>query len=259
MAQGQGAGGPAVMALAKRIIPSLLCRGRTLVKGTAFDSWRSVGHAAQAVRIHQARGVDELLLLDITATAEGRGPDLGLVEELSQDCFMPISVGGGVRTLEHVRDLLKAGADKVVVNSAAIEDPHILRRIADAVGSQALVASIDVREGSVYGRCGQKLTKFHPVWWAMRCAARGAGEILLTSIEREGKLEGYDLQMVHDVSHAVGVPVIAAGGAGTYEHLLEALRIGADAVAVGAMFQFTDATPKGAAQYLAQAGVEVRL
>lgn len=247
------------MALAKRIIPSLLCRGRTLVKGVAFDSWRSVGHAAQAVRVHQARGVDELLLLDVAATAEGRGPDLSLVEELSEDCFMPLAVGGGVRTVQHVRDLLKAGADKVVVNSGAIEDPQLLRRLSDAVGSQAIVASIDVREGSVYGRCGTKLTKFHPVWWALRCEARGAGEILLTSIEREGRLAGYDLTLIRWVSEAVGIPVIAAGGAGTYQHLLEGLEAGASAVSAGAMFQFTDATPKGAAQYLKEKGVEVRL
>jgi len=247
------------MGLAKRIIPSLLVRGRVLVKGVAFDSWRSVGHAAQAVRVHQARGVDELLLLDVAATAEHRGPDLQLVEELSEDCFMPLSVGGGVRTVDDVRELLKAGADKVVVNSAAIEDPHLLRRLADTVGSQAIVASIDVREGSVYGRCGTKLTKFHPVWWAMRCQARGAGEILLTSIEREGRLEGYDLQLVHDLSHAVQIPVIAAGGAGTYEHLLQALKAGASAVAAGSMYQFLDLTPAGAARYLQDHGVEVRL
>lgn len=247
------------MALAKRIIPSLLCRGRTLVKGTAFDSWRSVGHAAQAVRVHQARGVDELLLLDITATAEGRGPDLSLVEELSQDCFMPLAVGGGVRTVAHVRGLLKAGADKVVVNSGAIEDPDLLIRLSDAVGTQAIVASVDVREGSVYGRCGTKLTKFHPVWWALRCQARGAGEVLLTSIEREGALQGYDLNLVRGVAQAVEIPVIAAGGAGTYEHLLEAIQAGADAVAVGAMFLFTDQTPAGAARYLREHGVEARL
>lgn len=246
------------MGLARRVIPTMLVRGRTLVKGKRFQSWRSVGHAMQAARIHQERGVDELVILDIAATEEGRGPDLAMVEELTAKCFMPIAVGGGVRSVQHVKDLLRAGADKVVIGSGAIEVKNLLQDCCNAVGAQAIVASMDVKEGRVYGRCGTRSTNFHPVWWALRLAARGAGEILVTDVEREGTLEGYNLTLVQHVAAAVKVPVIAHGGAGIYAHMLEAVQAGADAVAAGAMFQFTDATPKGAAQYLARNGVEAR-
>lgn len=215
------------------------------MKGVAFDSWRSVGHAAQAVRIHQARGVDELCLLDISATKEGRGPDLKLVSELTENCFMPLAVGGGVRSIEDVRALLSAGADKVVVRSAG---PEFMEKAAPVVGCQALVAALDV--GPETRDCVED---------AKRWADAGAGEILLTRMELEGALTGYDLNIIHEVSHAVDVPVIAHGGAGTYEHMLQAIEAGASAVAAGSMFQFTDQTPRGAAEYLAARGIEVRL
>lgn len=233
--------------LAKRIIPTILCRDWQLVKGIAFDSWRSVGLAAQAVRIHQARGVDELCLLDISATKEGRGPCLALVEDLANACFMPLSVGGGVRSVQDVRDLLHAGADKIVIGSSI----RTIRDAASIVGSQAIVASVDVRNGMVRG--------VPPDVWAITMERYGAGEILLQCVERDGTLAGYDLALIRKVSQAVSIPVIASGGCGTYEHMAEAILAGADAVAAGAMFQFTDATPKGAAQYLATQGMEVRL
>jgi cyclase len=247
------------MALAKRVIPVMLCRGRTLVKGKGFDSWRSVGHAAQAARIHQARGVDELVLLDIAATPEGRGPDLGLIEELAAECFMPLAVGGGVRSIEDVRALLKAGADKIVVCTAATRDPTFIAQVAHVVGRQALVVAIDYRERLVYTHCGQQATCFHPVWWAIRAAVRGAGELLLTDMDREGAMAGYDLGTISEVAAAVDIPVIAHGGAGSYEDMSEAIKAGASAVAAGALFQFTDATPKEAARYLAWKGIEARI
>lgn len=237
------------MGLAVRVIPTLLCRGRTLVKGKQFNSWRSVGVVAQAVRIYQARGVDELVLLDIGATPEGRGPDLQLVEELTAGCFMPLAVGGGVRTVEQIHDLLRAGADKVVVRSAGVA---FVEKAAKVVGCQAIVAALDV--------CG--LTGPNGFDWiaaAQRWADAGAGEIMLTRMDREGTLEGYDLELINKVSAAVDVPVIAHGGCGTYEHMHQAIQAGASAVAAGAMFQFTDATPRGAVEYLARKGVEVRL
>lgn len=246
------------MPLAKRIIPTLLCRGRQLVKGVAFDSWRSVGHATQAVRIHQARGVDELVLLDIGATPEKRGPDLQLVGDLTEACFMPLAVGGGVKNLEDVQALLRAGADKVVVGHAARRDPGVLRDIANAVGCQAIVVALDVDGRDYYGlvnRIGRK----QAAAWAMAFEAAGAGELLLTAVEREGQMQGYDLEVIREVAAAVKIPVIAHGGAGTYQHMLEAIEAGADAVAAGSMFLFTDATPRGAAEYLAQHGVETRV
>lgn len=246
------------MGLAHRVIPTLLCRGRTLVKGECFNAWRSVGVAAQAVRIHQARGVDEICLLDITATAEGRGPDLGLVEELAEVVFSPLAVGGGVRSAKDVKDLLRAGADKIVIGTAVIEDPTLLPTLRAKVGSQAIVVSIDHADGKVAKACGKYLTDIDAVAWAQACELHGAGEILLTSVAREGSLRGYDLAMIRKVSGAVSIPVIAHGGAGSYEHMREAIEAGADAVAAGALFQFTDCTPKGASQYLQARGIEAR-
>lgn len=244
--------------LAKRIIPTLLCRGRTLVKGQKFNSWRSVGVAEQAVRIYQAREVDELVLLDITATAEGRGPDLKLIEQLAQACFMPLAVGGGVRTVDDVRTLLKAGADKVVVGTSAYRDPYALFKMAEAVGSQAIVVAIDVRGKSVYVESGKTLTQSTPLRFAKMASWCGAGEILLTSIDREGTMAGYDLDLVRQVAAELDIPVIANGGCGSYEHMREAIQAGASGVAAGAFFQFSDATPAGAAEYLQGHGVEVR-
>lgn len=239
------------MPLAKRIIPTLLCRGRQLVKGVAFNSWRSVGHAAQAVRIHQARGVDELVLLDIAATSEGRGPDLALIDELSEACFMPLAVGGGVRTLEDVQRLLRAGADKVVIRAGGAD---LVREVAGVVGCQAIVAAVDAEPTNHDGgmlRWAKNRTK--------EFEAAGAGEIMLTAMKREGTLDGYDLDLIRSVSEAVSIPVIAHGGCGTYQHMLEAIIAGADAVAAGSMFLFTDATPAGAADYLAAHGIETRI
>lgn len=250
------------MTLAKRIIPTLLVRGHQLVKGQKFASWRSVGMAEQAARIYAKRGVDELVILDIAATPAGRGPDFAMVERMTAGNFCPVSVGGGVRTLEDVRLLLRAGADKVVIGTAV----QIVKECAATFGSQAICASIDYRNnGTVYVSCGERTPLCfdgaifpHAVQWAHYLEDAGAGEILLTSIERDGMMQGYDLDMIRAVSAAVDIPVIASGGCGTYEHMNEALQAGADAVAAGAMFQFTDATPAGAADYLRQKGVTVR-
>ena len=249
------------MPLAKRIIPTILCKGRQMVKGIAFESWRSVGSAQQGVRIHQARGVDELVLLDISATAEGRGPDLQLVGELTADCFMPLAVGGGVHSLGDVSALLRAGADKVVIGTAAWTS-DLIRQAAAIVGRQAIVVTCDVVPNAqevdslkAGVRCVRETAPARARW----AADQGAGEILLTAVQREGAMKGYDLELIEAVSRAVDVPVIAHGGAGTYQHMLEAIEAGADAVAAGSMFLFTEATPRGAAEYLAQHGVETRV
>lgn len=246
--------------LATRIIPTLLCRGSALFKGERFNAWRQVGHARQAVRIHQSRGVDELILLDIAATPEGRGPDISMIQELSDECFSPLTVGGGVRDVEDVRELLIAGADKVSIGS----HPEVIRPAAEKFGSQAIVASVDAIKyaDSWLVRCNchtSTILGANPSDWSRRLQDAGAGEILLTSIDREGTLQGYDIDLISTVASAVNIPVIAHGGCGTYEHMYEAIQAGASAVAAGAMFQFTDHTPKGAAQYLASKGVEVRL
>lgn len=250
------------MPLAHRIIPTILVRGRQLVKGIAFDSWRSVGIATQAARIHSMRGVDELVILDISATREGRGPDLGMIEELSETCFMPLAVGGGVRGIDDAQALLRAGADKVVVGSGG---PEVIHQITKRVGQQAVVASVDYKgsfdEGALpraYTHNGTRDVDSLP-GRLFEVGLAGAGEILLTAIELEGTMRGYDICPIYASSRTINVPLIASGGCGEYRHMLEAIQAGANAVAAGAMFQFTDYTPRGAAEYLHVAGVEVRL
>ena len=218
-------------------------RGDQLVKGERFNSWRSVGLVAQAVKTHQRRGVDELLLLDIDATPSGRGPNFGAIERLVDNCFSPITVGGGVKTVADVKKMLACGADKVAIRTST----EIIRECARRFGSQAIVAAIDVYPHTP------------TVELALALEDMGAGEILLTSVDREGTLAGYDLETITAVSHKVKVPVIAHGGCGTYLHMLDAVAAGASAVAAGAMFCFTEQTPKGAARYLASRGIETRV
>lgn len=248
-----------------RVMPTLLFKDVGLVKGVGFDSWRRVGSAMQAVKVYNMREVDELVYLDITATADGRAPDFETVDELADECFMPLTVGGGVRSVEDVRRLLAVGADKVCLNTAAVETPHVIREIADRFGAQCVVVSVDARrhpDGTyeAYVRCGTVPTGRDPVAVAKDAEALGAGEILVTSIDRDGTMQGYDVELTRRVADAVSIPVIASGGAGTYEHMAEVLREArVSAVAAASMFHFTERTPLGAKQYLHAAGFPVRL
>lgn len=249
----------------------MLCRGRTLVKGKAFAGDRSVGHVLQAARVHAMRGVDELCILDIGATAEGRGPDLGMVQELSAGCFTPVTVGGGVKSLEDIDALLRAGADKVCIGTAALTNRTLIREASERFGRQAIVVSIDYRRLTpdkipvVCISCGQDAIvsgidgkPLGPVKCAEMVEDLGAGEILLQSIDRDGTLEGYDLEPVFDVAAAVSIPVIVSGGCSGPEDMRAAFRAGADACAAGALFQFKDDTPRSCASFLKANGVEVR-
>lgn len=229
------------------------------MKGKGFDSWRSVGQLRQAIRIYELRNVDELVLLDIGATPSGAGPNVSFVRDFASELFCPVTVGGGVRTLEHIRNLLAAGADKVAINTSAIETPDLIDAAANKFGAQAVVVSIDVKDGYVRTHCGKKQEARTPIEWAQEVEARGAGEILLNAIDRDGTLTGYDTDQIRSVAAAVGIPVVACGGAGTYEHMKEALDAGAHAVAASAMFHFCDSTPRGAAQYLASQGYPTRI
>jgi cyclase len=229
-------------------------RGHTVVRGDRYGDYRSRGALRQAVRVYERRSVDELVLLDVS----GNPPNVEHVREFASELFCPITAGGGVRTMEHFRALLANGADKVAINTAAVEDPAIVSRAAEKFGRQAVTVSIDVKDGYVQTHCGTRRTDLRPVEWARECERLGAGEILLTSVSRDGTLAGYDTALVRSVSEAVSVPVVACGGAGTYEHLKEGLDAGAHAVAAGALWTFTDCTPAGAAEYLHNAGVRVR-
>ena len=237
--------------LASRIIPVMLCKGRQLVKGQRFVNDRVVGHALQAARIHAARGVDELLILDVFATADGRTVDLGMIEELTDGIFVPVTVGGGVHTLEQIKALLRAGADKVLIGAAAYRPGSFVEEAAQCFGSQAIVVSVDQHH--------RRSDSAECVWRASYFAAEGAGEILLNNVDRDGTMQGFDLDLIREVCAAVSVPVIACGGASSYDNIAQVIAAGASAVGVGALFQFEDATPRGAAEYLRDRGVTVRL
>ncbi|MCK6626371.1 MAG: glycosyl amidation-associated protein WbuZ [Anaerolineae bacterium] len=248
-----------------RVMPTLLFKDVGLVKGVSFESWRRVGSAMQAIKVYNMREVDELVFLDITATCDERPPDFETVDELADECFMPMTVGGGVRTLEHVRRLLQVGADKVAINTAAVETPPLIRQAAEQFGSQCVVVSLDVRRHpggayEVYTHAGTKATGQDPVTLAQSVEDLGAGEILLTSIDRDGTMTGYDIELTRRVCEAVSIPVIASGGAGSYEDMAQVLREGkASAVAAASIFHFTQQTPLEAKRYLSEQGFRVRL
>jgi len=233
--------------LATRIIPTILSKNGQLVKGIGFKADRVVGNAMQAARVHAMRGVDELVLLDVTATKEGREPDYEMVRRLSEGCFSPLTVGGGIKNYRHVEKLLRAGADKVSINYSKSE---IVDRLSERFGRQCITISLDIKK--TYS------TNFIAAM-ADALELSGAGEILLQSVDDDGSMLGYDLGMIKTVSEAVSIPVVASGGCSGYEDMRNAIKAGASAVAAGALFQFTDCTPKGAAEYLSAKGIEVRL
>lgn len=247
-----------------RVMPTLLYKDFTLVKGVAFNSWRRVGAAMQAVEVYNMREVDELVFLDISATRDGRQPDYDLIDELADECFMPMTVGGGIRSIDEVRRLLMVGADKVAINTAAVERPALVGEIAGRFGSQCCVVSIDVRRhadgrNEVFTHAGTKPTGLDPIALARRAEADGAGEVLLTSIDRDGTMQGYDVELVKAMTQAVGIPVIASGGAGNYGHMVSVLcEGGASAVAAASIFHFTEQTPLEAKRHLAAHGLPVR-
>lgn len=246
-----------------RVIPTLLWKNLGLVKGVGFDSWRRVGAVLPSVKVYNMRQVDELIFVDIAATGENREPDYESISEFSAECFVPLTVGGGVRSVEHVTKLLLAGADKIAINSAAYENPQLIRDMVNRFGAQCVVVSIDVRNTNGKYECfsesGSRATGRDPVAWAREVAAYGAGEILLTSVERDGTMNGYDLDLVRLVSSAVSIPVIASGGAGNYEHMYAAIAEGkASALAAASIFHFTEQTPIEAKRFLASKGLPVR-
>jgi len=241
--------------LTSRIIPTILSKNGHLVKGERFNTDRVIGNALQAARVHAMRAVDELLILDVTATKEGREPDYEMVRYLADGCFAPITVGGGIKTVDHVRELLKSGADKICIgydSVSSLRDTN-LYDLTKHFGSQCIAVSIDMDDRKKYDKI--KLA----VWRSTFMEGVGVGEILLQSIDRDGTMEGYDLDLIRSVSEAVSIPVVASGGCSGYEDMYNAIQAGASAVAAGALFAFTDCTPKGAAEYLAGKEIEVRI
>jgi cyclase len=249
-----------------RVIPCLDVKDGRVVKGVQFLELRDAGDPVEQARAYDAAGADELMFLDITASHEGRGAILDVIARTADVCFMPLGVGGGVRTVEDARRILRAGADKVSINTAAVETPELIGAAADAFGAQAIVLAIDAkraldRDGwEVFTYGGRKGTGMDVVEWAVRGVALGAGEILLTSMDRDGAKSGYDVSLLRAVSDAVSVPVIASGGAGSAGHLVEAVREGgADAVLAASIFHFGEISVGEAKQSMLDAGLPVRL
>ena len=247
-----------------RVMPCLDVKDGRVVKGVNFVALRDAGDPVEQARAYDAAGADELMFLDITASHEGRGAILDVVARTADVCFMPLSVGGGIRSVEDARALLLAGADKISVNTAAVEDPDLISRCADAFGSQAVVAAVDARSvpgggWRVFTYGGRRDTGLDAAAWAAEVVRRGAGEILLTSMDRDGVRGGYDLDLLRAVTNAVKVPVIASGGAGEARHMVEAVTEGgADAVLAASIFHFGDVSIGEVKAAMAQAGVAVR-
>jgi cyclase len=251
--------------LAKRIIPCLDVTGGRVVKGVNFVELRDAGDPVEIAARYNEQGADELTFLDITATSDGRDLILPIIEAVASQVFIPLTVGGGVRTVADVRRLLNAGADKVSFNSAAVANPQVIREASDKYGAQCIVVAIDAkrRDGGgwdVYTHGGRQNTGLDAVAWARRMADLGAGEILLTSMDRDGTKVGFDLALTRAVADAVPVPVIASGGVGALEHLSEGIRVGgADAVLAASIFHYGEFTVGQAKALMARDGIPVRL
>ncbi len=227
-------------------------------------SIRNIGNHIAAVKVFNARDVDELVFLDMSATDEHRDPLFPIIADVARECFMPLAVGGGISTIEHVDRLLRVGADKVVINASALARPAFITEIAKKYGAQCVVVSIDVKKTdvgyAVMGAHGQAETGRDPISWAQEAERLGAGEIFLTSIDQDGMMQGYDIELVQSVATAVNIPVIACGGAGTPDHCVNVVRDGkADAVAAASIFQYTQYTPQDIKQALHDAGIPARL
>jgi cyclase len=250
--------------LKKRLIPILLLKNGRMVKGVKFKDFRDTGDPVTAAKVYDAQTVDELIFLDITASNDYRDILFDNVSRTAEQCFMPLTVGGGVRTVEDMRKLFEAGADKVSINTAAVQRPEFVHKAAEKFGRANIVVSIDAKrigkgEYEVFSNSGRKPSGINAINWAKLVADQGAGEILITSMDREGTMEGYDLELTRAVADIVSIPVIANGGVGTLQHLVEGITIGhASAVAASSIFHFTDQSPIKARSFMKVAGIDVR-
>lgn len=250
--------------LKTRVIPVMLCNGFHLIKTIQFSQLRTLGNPIQTAKVYNSRNVDELIFIDMLASQENREPAYELIADVMQECFMPVAIGGGLKKIEHIDKLMKAGADKVVINSAAIANPKFITAAAKKYGSQCIVAGIDAKkergEHFVYRLRGTDNAMMEVAAWAKRLELLGAGEIFLNSIDRDGIMRGYDLELIKKVIAAVSVPVIACGGAGTPEDCVAAVKVGhADAVSLSSVFHYTQYTPNNIKQAFIKADIPARL
>lgn len=254
--------------LAKRIIPCLDVDKGRVVKGVKFVDIRDAGDPVEVAKRYDDEGADEITFLDITASHEGRDTTIHTVERMASEVFIPLTVGGGIRTLDDIRDMLNAGADKVSINSAAVKNPEFVQQAADRFGSQCIVVAVDAKQVSepgdtlrweIFTHGGRNATGIDAVAWAEKMVALGAGEILLTSMDRDGTKNGFNLPLTRAVSEAVSVPVIASGGVGNLQHLVDGVKEGkADAVLAASIFHFGEYSIAQAKEYMASQGVDVR-
>ncbi|MGY8790245.1 MAG: imidazole glycerol phosphate synthase subunit HisF [Pseudomonadales bacterium] len=257
------------MALAKRIIPCLDCENGRVVKGVKFLDIRDAGDPVEVSKRYCDQGADEITFLDITASHEGRQTTIDTVRAIAGQVFIPLTVGGGIRKLQDIRDMLNAGADKVAVNTSAVENPDFVREASEKFGSQCIVVAIDAKKVSeqgepdkweIFTHGGRNPTGLDVVEWAKKMVANGAGEILLTSMDRDGTKDGFDLALNRAISEAVNVPLIASGGVGNLQHLVEGISEGkADAVLAASIFHFDEYSIPEAKKYMAGKGITVRL
>lgn len=253
------------MALAKRIIPCLDVDKGRVVKGVNFVGIRDAGDPVEIAKRYNDQGADEITFLDITASHEGRDTTVHMVEAIAEQVFIPLTVGGGIRELADIRNMLNAGADKVSINSAAVYNPEFVREASEKFGAQCIVVAIDAKQvgdnhWEIFTHGGRKPTGINAVEWAVKMADYGAGEILLTSMDRDGVKSGFDLGVTRAISDAVNIPVIASGGVGNLDHLVDGVLQGkADAVLAASIFHFGEYTVEQAKQHMAAAGIEMRL
>jgi cyclase len=251
--------------LAKRIIPCLDVTAGRVVKGVSFVELRDAGDPVEIARRYDEQGADELTFLDITASSDDRGIIFRIIEQVAEQVFIPLTVGGGVREVQDVRNLLNAGADKVSINTSAVMNPQLVADAAGRYGSQCIVVAIDAKQVApgrweVFTHGGRKATGLDAVEWAKKMQSLGAGEILLTSMDRDGQKSGFDLALTRAVTDALEIPVIASGGVGNLQHLVDGVKQGgADAVLAASIFHFGEYTVQQAKQFMAQQGIEVRL
>jgi len=250
--------------LAKRIIPCLDVKSGRVVKGTQFVDLKDAGDPVENAKVYDEQGADEIAFLDITASYENRDILVDIVRRTAEEIFIPLTVGGGIRRLEDIRKLLKAGADKVSINTAAVKDPSLIERASKRFGSQCIVIAIDAKQKGesweVYTHGGRTPTNMDAILWAKRVEEMGAGEILLTSMDRDGTKDGYDILLTRTISEQVGIPVIASGGVGNLEHLYEGLVFGkADAALAASIFHYREYTIQQVKSYLKERGVTVRI
>lgn len=250
--------------LKTRIIPCMLFNGFNLIKTIRFDQTRNLGNAVQMARVYNSRNVDELIFIDMKATEENRRPEFNTVKDIVAECFMPLTIGGGIHSIEDIYGLLKIGTDKICLNSEALNNPGFITETAKKFGSQCIVVSIDTKKSGkeyfVFKNRGAVNTKKTAVQWAKEVEKLGAGEIFLTSIDRDGTMEGYDLELIKKVTTAVSIPVIACGGAGKVKDIIDAVKVGgADAVSLASMFHYSGHTPNSIKERMKSAKIPVRI